>query len=85
MGGHPARRGNGVCALYDRYWRRTFTAVYARIGDQAVCEEIVQAISLILRTERAHLQIAAFPCYRVPDRPLPARGQRQPPDATPTR
>lgn len=46
VGGHPERRGNGVYALYDRYWRRTFTAAYTRIGDQAVCEEIVQAIFL---------------------------------------
>ena len=50
-------------ALYDRYWRRTFAAAYARLGDPAVCEEIVHDIFLTLWTERARLQIAAFPGY----------------------
>ncbi|TPG72393.1 sigma-70 family RNA polymerase sigma factor [Hymenobacter nivis] len=47
--------------VYDRYWRRTCAATYARLGDQVVCEDIVQDIFLTLWTERTRLQIAAFP------------------------
>lgn len=30
--------------IYNRYWHRLFNAAYKRIGNQAVCEEIVQDV-----------------------------------------
>lgn len=62
--------------LYDRYWRGTCAAAYARLGDQVVCEDIVQDIFLTLWTERTRLQIAAFPGH------LAAAVRYQAPSAT---
>jgi RNA polymerase sigma-70 factor (ECF subfamily) len=49
--------------LYERYWRRLFTAAYARLPDREACEEIVHDIFLTLWTERARLHIQVFPAY----------------------
>lgn len=49
--------------LYERYWRRMFTAAYARVPNREACEEIVHDIFLTLWTERARLHITAFPAY----------------------
>lgn len=50
-------------ALYERYWRRLFTAAYARLPDQAECEDIVHDIFLTLWTERHRLAIKNLPAY----------------------
>jgi RNA polymerase sigma-70 factor (ECF subfamily) len=50
-------------ALYERYWRRLFTAAYARWPDQTDCEDIVHDIFLTLWTERSRLAIANLPAY----------------------
>ncbi len=50
-------------ALYKRYWRRLFTAAYARLPDQAECEDIVHDIFLTLWTERNRLAINNLPAY----------------------
>ena len=50
-------------ALYERYWRRLFTAAYARLPDQAECEDIVHDIFLTLWTERSRLAIGNLPAY----------------------
>lgn len=49
--------------LYERYWRRLFTAAFAQLKDREACQEIVHDIFLTLWTERARLQIQAFPAY----------------------
>jgi RNA polymerase sigma-70 factor (ECF subfamily) len=50
-------------ALYERYWRRLFTAAYARLPDQAECEDIVHDIFLTLWTERRRLSITNLSAY----------------------
>jgi len=50
-------------ALYERYWRRLFTAAYARLPDQTECEDIVHDIFLTLWTERNRLAISNLPAY----------------------
>lgn len=50
-------------ALYERYWRRLFTAAYARLPDQAECEDIVHDIFLTLWTERTRLAIDNVAAY----------------------
>lgn len=49
--------------LYERYWRRLFTAAYACLPDREACEELVHDIFLTLWTERARLHIANLPAY----------------------
>ena len=50
-------------ALYERYWRRLFTAAYARLPDRTDCEDIVHDIFLTLWTERSRLAISNLPAY----------------------
>jgi RNA polymerase sigma-70 factor (ECF subfamily) len=50
-------------ALYERYWRRLFTAAYARWPDRTECEDIVHDIFLTLWTERGRLAIENLPAY----------------------
>jgi len=59
------QRGDAAAftALYERYWRRLFTAAYARLADREACEELVHDIFLTLWTERARLQIQHLPAY----------------------
>ena len=54
---------SAFAALYERYWRRLFTAAYARLPDREACEEIVHDVFLTLWTERARLQIDNLPAY----------------------
>ncbi len=59
------QRGEVVAftTLYERYWRRLFTAAHAQLADREACEEIVHDIFLTLWTERARLQIQHLPAY----------------------
>lgn len=54
---------SAFAALYERYWRRLFTAAYARLPDQVECEDIVHDIFLTLWTERHRLVIDNLPAY----------------------
>jgi len=59
------QQGNtaAFATLYERYWRRLFTAAYTRLPDQTECEDIVHDIFLTLWTERNRLSISNLSAY----------------------